>query len=109
VRPERFELPTYCSGGNRSIHLSYGRIPTSLHPEGGAIQLEGLKQLNAGTILTRQAPLSITDTEPGPQGRTSGATRFGRAVSPWFDGTSFVERGSPGDEKSDACRPNPDR
>ena len=33
VRPERFELPTYCSGGNRSIHLSYGR-PTgkfSLH------------------------------------------------------------------------------
>jgi hypothetical protein len=27
VRPERFELPTYCSGGNRSIHLSYGRPP----------------------------------------------------------------------------------
>ena len=26
MRPERFELPTYCSGGNRSIHLSYGRI-----------------------------------------------------------------------------------
>ena len=25
MRPERFELPTYCSGGNRSIHLSYGR------------------------------------------------------------------------------------
>ena len=27
VRPERFELPTCCSGGNRSIQLSYGRIP----------------------------------------------------------------------------------
>ena len=27
MRPERFELPTYCSGGNRSIHLSYGRSP----------------------------------------------------------------------------------
>ena len=27
VRPERFELPTYCSGGNRSIQLSYGRAP----------------------------------------------------------------------------------
>ena len=26
VRPERFELPTCCSGGNRSIQLSYGRI-----------------------------------------------------------------------------------
>jgi hypothetical protein len=32
VRPERFELPTYCSGGNRSIHLSYGRVDASLHP-----------------------------------------------------------------------------
>jgi hypothetical protein len=30
VRPERFELPTCCSGGNRSIQLSYGRtrVPT---------------------------------------------------------------------------------
>jgi hypothetical protein len=25
VRPERFELPACCSGGNRSIQLSYGR------------------------------------------------------------------------------------
>ena len=30
VRPERFELPTCCSGGNRSIQLSYGRKPVSL-------------------------------------------------------------------------------
>jgi hypothetical protein len=34
VRPERFELPTYCSGGNRSIQLSYGRMDAlSLHGE----------------------------------------------------------------------------
>ena len=32
VRPERFELPTCCSGGNRSIQLSYGRTDHySLH------------------------------------------------------------------------------
>ncbi len=31
VRPERFELPTYCSGGNRSIQLSYGRADMILH------------------------------------------------------------------------------
>jgi hypothetical protein len=33
VRPERFELPTCCSGGNRSIQLSYGRtdVGYSLH------------------------------------------------------------------------------
>ena len=32
VRPERFELPTYCSGGNRSIHLSYGRVDSVYIP-----------------------------------------------------------------------------
>jgi hypothetical protein len=31
VRPERFELPAYCSGGNRSIQLSYGRTSVILH------------------------------------------------------------------------------
>ena len=27
ARPEGFEPPTLCSGGTRSIHLSYGRNP----------------------------------------------------------------------------------
>jgi hypothetical protein len=41
VRPERFELPTYCSGGNRSIHLSYGRTVNSfsLHAQFGSINV----------------------------------------------------------------------
>jgi hypothetical protein len=26
ARPEGFEPPTLCSGGTRSIHLSYGRV-----------------------------------------------------------------------------------
>ena len=30
VRPERFELPAYCSGGNRSIQLSYGRTDSGV-------------------------------------------------------------------------------
>jgi hypothetical protein len=33
VRPERFELPAYCSGGNRSIQLSYGRARKIIHAE----------------------------------------------------------------------------
>ena len=31
MRPERFELPTYCSGGNRSIQLSYGRVVNTVY------------------------------------------------------------------------------
>ena len=31
VRPERFELPTCCSGGNRSIQLSYGRTVSTVY------------------------------------------------------------------------------
>jgi hypothetical protein len=30
VRPERLELPTLCSEGRCSIHLSYGRLGTIL-------------------------------------------------------------------------------
>src|SRR6266576_2994796 len=35
VRPERFELPTCCSGGNRSIQLSYGRVSPVYIAHGG--------------------------------------------------------------------------
>ncbi len=40
VRPERFELPTYCSGGNRSIHLSYGRL--------ASVYMRGDRSINVG-------------------------------------------------------------
>src|ERR1700722_14952344 len=39
VRPEHFELPTYCSGGNRSIHLSYGRAVYQFTWEGCAASM----------------------------------------------------------------------
>jgi hypothetical protein len=49
VRPERFELPTCCSGGNRSIQLSYGRRPLC-------------KRLYA--TVTREGALSLPTVEP---------------------------------------------
>jgi hypothetical protein len=41
VRPERFELPTYSSGGCRSIQLSYGRAvdSSSVHPSHGRLNV----------------------------------------------------------------------
>jgi hypothetical protein len=47
VRPERFELPTYCSGGNRSIHLSYGRTTTV------PVYMDALKSINVGLCQCR--------------------------------------------------------
>ena len=66
VRPERFELPTYCSGGNRSIHLSYGRTVFSLHARTDKHQREDSSspQGNLGAVL-----LAL------PRSRVSGAIR----------------------------------
>ena len=57
VRPERFELPTYCSGGNRSIQLSYGRAQFSLHASALAInhRKSGYSEV---TSLKRESLLS---------------------------------------------------
>ena len=56
VRPERFELPTCCSGGNRSIQLSYGRTwdMYSLH----AVEKGSKPEANvrAGKVRTPQGP-----------------------------------------------------
>ena len=51
VRPERFELPTCCSGGNRSIQLSYGRAVTTVY-------MGGRTSGNAGALLAFFDPSS---------------------------------------------------
>ena len=65
VRPERFELPTCCSGGNRSIQLSYGRARVDTVYMAGerasTITATGtLKILNhEGHEVTRRKPISM--------------------------------------------------
>jgi hypothetical protein len=51
VRPERFELPTCCSGGNRSIQLSYGRVVSTVYM---GRRMDG----NAGALLAVFALMS---------------------------------------------------
>jgi hypothetical protein len=56
VRPERFELPSYCSGGNRSIHLSYGRIRFSLHADWAAFNVNHGELPRLGNIRADALP-----------------------------------------------------
>ena len=46
ARPERFELPTYSSGGCRSIQLSYGRVFT--------VYIEPLRSAEIPRVLCRR-------------------------------------------------------
>lgn len=58
VRPERFELPTYCSGGNRSIQLSYGRTMAGI--------IISIAAAAAGTLL--DPTIAIDELLRGPEG-----------------------------------------
>jgi hypothetical protein len=66
VRPERFELPTCCSGGNRSIQLSYGRVASvyiaRVNPSIGA-SLPAISAAAATAAATSAAaPSAVTAT-----------------------------------------------
>ena len=75
VRPERFELPTCCSGGNRSIQLSYGRsaIKDSLHglaetPQRGH-EAGAAARLDSRWRLSPQGSLFQDDSRDATSGR----------------------------------------
>jgi hypothetical protein len=64
VRPERFELPTYSSGGCRSIQLSYGRTADLPSVHRASEPLNGLSSAAADLpksfilIIERQQPVT---------------------------------------------------
>ena len=70
VRPERFELPACCSGGNRSIQLSYGRtIGTfSLHEPGKRLQHQVAPAEKTGASSTIGIDPAITAASPDRKG-----------------------------------------
>jgi hypothetical protein len=61
VRPERFELPTYSSGGCRSIQLSYGRAAdsSSVHGRRGRLNDCGEAGIPVETLLDTSLACSI--------------------------------------------------
>ena len=99
VRPERFELPTYCSGGNRSIQLSYGRapIPTvymqTATPSIGSLAHSFERRVQLALRLQKKLPAIAASTTLSAASPTS-ATTTSSAL--WFR-TRFihVQRTSP--------------
>src|SRR5580700_5081792 len=64
VRPERFELPTYCSGGNRSIHLSkspmFTRFSSKSDPlPGGNMQPRFEQFIRERQFLSNVTPATV--------------------------------------------------
>jgi hypothetical protein len=65
VRPERFELPTCCSGGNRSIQLSYGRTDVGYSLHGNQRFVVCSRLLSASLVRDRyQGPSALCGDEP---------------------------------------------
>jgi hypothetical protein len=92
ARPERFELPTYSSGGCRSIQLSYGRADFSLHPDSGIIKCRTQSGSLPGSfvrtwLLCEGLPAAATATTAAFPSTTSAAAAPASAL--WF-GTGFV-------------------
>src|SRR6202521_575975 len=68
VRPERFELPTYSSGGCRSIQLSYGRAAdsSSVHGRRGRLNDCGEAGIPVETRLDASLACSIAGDGASP-------------------------------------------
>ncbi len=79
VRPERFELPTYSSGGCRSIQLSYGRVTLVYIGNGDCFPVDQLKSQQPRANLSPSAvaavPAIATATAP-----TTGALGLGTSL-----------------------------
>ena len=74
MRPERFELPTCCSGGNRSIQLSYGRarIPTVYMGRGKSFNGGLSTSLGIGADSDLREREQLSQEQPSWAWRTAG-------------------------------------
>ena len=85
ARPERFELPTYSSGGCRSIQLSYGRTPIQLV----YIDASGGKT-GEGTCCIRLGLVAASAASPATPTATVASAVPATAASALHFRTSFI-------------------
>jgi hypothetical protein len=89
ARPERFELPTYSSGGCRSIQLSYGRAIFSLHLDSRAIKCRRLFR-QCGKTCSRYVREELPATSSTTPAALTAATTTTTAAGAFGFGTRFV-------------------
>ena len=82
ARPERFELPTYSSGGCRSIQLSYGRAISKVYMQNAELSTQH-RSLSEEHLPAVSLPATVAAITPAPAAIAKSSSSATRSFCFW--------------------------